>query len=122
EKTKDRSTKQKLGRMLTKLDIKPIKLTDQSYVYRKSCVDLKVKFDDNKWIDDENDVVNEEKDLESQAIKYCEPIIQSNLFIYHDIKKENNDLKQQVALLQEQIKQLTVTKKVIRKVIKEEVK
>jgi hypothetical protein len=57
EETKDNTSKEKLGRMLTKIDIKPIKVNknkSQYYVYNISHVDLKQIYDKHKWITDDD--------------------------------------------------------------------
>ena len=56
--TKDRTSKQKLGKLLKKINIVPIKVKKgnvQCYHYRKTHDELLEEFNKNSWIDDEND-------------------------------------------------------------------
>jgi hypothetical protein len=59
--TKDNTSKEKLGRLLTKLNIKPTKVNKdkvQYYIYKASWKDLKELFEKNIWLDDMTDLDN----------------------------------------------------------------
>ena len=57
--TNDRSTKQAIGRLLTKLNIKAVKLSNNAgYKYKKTCKELTDEYNKNNWMDEENDLVN----------------------------------------------------------------
>ena len=66
--TNDKTTKNKLGRYLKKINITPIKKADKKnkessyYVYKISFEDLKAEFVKNKWLDDMVDHIDESSD------------------------------------------------------------
>jgi hypothetical protein len=68
--TKDNTSKEKLGRLLTKLNIKPIKVNKtvdknkkiQYYIYKASWEELKELFEQNNWLDDMTDLDNVNSD------------------------------------------------------------
>ena len=54
--TLDKSSKQALGRLLSKINITPIKLSGNAgYKYKKSCEELISEYNKNNWMDDDND-------------------------------------------------------------------
>ena len=97
--TNDKSSKQQIGRYLSEFGIKPIKQTDQSYVYRKSCAEITAIFKQKNWMDDENDVVNEDK------------VVATDRKTVDQLQRENELLKQQ-------LKDLAATKTPEKKIIK----
>ena len=59
--TKDKTSNQKIGRMLSELGIKPIKNSNNNgYNYRITCKDLYKIFKDKNWIDETIDLVNDD--------------------------------------------------------------
>ena len=59
--TKDKTSNQKLGRMLTELGIKPIKNSKNlGYNYKKTAKDLYEIFKIKNWLDECIDVINED--------------------------------------------------------------
>ena len=89
--SRDNSSKQKLGRLLATLDIKPIKLSNNmGYKYHKCSEDLFKIYSDKGWIDEENDVIN----------KY------NNDFDKFDNLDEKDELEKKVIELQSEITDL----------------
>lgn len=60
--TKDKTSNQKIGRMLSEIGIKPIKNTNNNgYSYKMSSKELLKIFNDRNWIDETIDLVNDDK-------------------------------------------------------------
>jgi hypothetical protein len=89
--TKDRATKQRLGRDLKRIGIVPRKLANGSYIYEKTHKELRAVFEKNLWIDDLNDVdIVDDSDCE-EDVNDCE----------YGIEKKDDD----VALLKKQLQE-----------------
>ena len=60
--TKDKTSPQKIGRMLKEINIKTVKLSNNAgYKYKISKEDLLKVFTDKKWIDETIDLINDDK-------------------------------------------------------------
>ena len=60
--TKDKTSPQKIGRMLKEINIKTVKLSNNAgYKYNISKEDLLKVFTDKKWIDETIDLINDDK-------------------------------------------------------------
>lgn len=105
--TNDNTSKEKLGRMLTKLGILPIKVKKgklQYYVYRVSHAELKEKFEKNGWIDDnvdlfEDEIKDDTDDAYLEGVDTSDKSINQNLFL----KNENDRLKKELEKLKKQL-------------------
>jgi len=65
--TKDKTSKQKLGALLKKIGIEPIKVKkdgDQFYVYRRTHDELLKSYQANKWMDDLVDVIDKKTNID----------------------------------------------------------
>jgi len=112
--TNDRSSKQALGKLLHKINIKPLKLSNNAgYKYAKSCDELLEEFNKNKWMDNDNDVINPKfsnskfdvgiyDDDDEQEFDYK--------LLYSNLRKENEDLKKQNEELKMKLKSLEPAK------------
>jgi hypothetical protein len=90
--TKDKTSTQKLGRYLTILGIKPVKLSKNAgYKYVKTSKELLEVYQSKKWMDEENDLINPEKAVKADSF---------------DVYEENAELKDQIEELKKQIQQL----------------
>jgi len=90
--TKDKTSTQKLGRYLTILGIKPVKLSKNAgYKYVKTSKELLEVYQSKKWMDEENDLINPEKAVKADSF---------------DVYEENSKLKDEIEELKKQIQQL----------------
>lgn len=114
DKTKDKTTVNKIGRFLTKLDIKPVKMSNNAgYKYIKTSKELLDTFQKLNFMDDTVDhISNNDPEPETEI----ENIYKSK---YEDLLKKFQDLERQ---LKKQAKKecLTLTKKEINKEPEEE--
>lgn len=102
--SKDRTTNNKLGRYLSSLGIKPIKMSKNAgYKYKMTAKELYKIFDERKWIDDTIDVVNPDDACKKNLIEDDFTVDESCRKEYDEAKKRIQELEQQVQLLQEQI-------------------
>lgn len=86
--TKDKTSNQKIGRMLSELGIKPIKNSNNNgYNYRIACKELYKIFQSKNWIDETIDLVNDdviinnnpEFDIEAEIPKiFIKPVVDSD--------------------------------------------
>ena len=102
--TKDRTSNNKLGRYLTSLGIKPIKMSKNAgYKYKMSAKELYKIFDERKWIDNTIDFINPEDTGKKSMTEDAATFDESFRTEYDEAKKRIQELEQQVQILQEQI-------------------
>ena len=115
--TNDRSSKQAIGKLLNKINIKPIKLSNNAgYKYFKSCDELLEEFNKFKWMDTDNDVINptfSSREFLDEGINHDEKEINYKV-MYENLQKENEELKNKLKLL-EPVKTTTKTKSTFKK-------
>lgn len=102
--TKDRTSNNKLGRYLSTIGIKPIKMSKNAgYKYKMSAKELYKIFDEKKWIDNTIDFINPEDTGKNNAMEDDAMVDESLIPKYDEAKKRIQELEQQLNLLQEQI-------------------
>jgi len=118
--TLDKSSKQALGRLLSKINITPIKLSGNAgYKYKKSCEELISEYNKNNWMDDDNDLINPQLrgnlddglDLNNES-----EIIIDYEQLYKNSLQEIEQLKQKLKQVEEPTDILLMKKKVIKKI------
>ena len=111
--TLDKSSKQAIGRLLTKINITPIKLSGNAgYKYKKTCDELILEYNKNNWIDDENDLINPHlKGNLDEGIDECEDTLITIDYetLYKNLLQETEQLKSQ-----QKIESPIIKKKVIK--------
>jgi hypothetical protein len=103
--TKDRTSPQKLGRMLKEIGITSIKNSNNmGYNYRKTAKELYDIFEEKDWIDHEVDVINKQdtEDEDDDDVVVCED--KSIVIRGEDHNEIVNELKKQI----EELKKLVV--------------
>ena len=94
--TKDKTSNQKLGRMLTELGIKPIKNSKNlGYNYKKTAKDLYDIFKSKNWIDECIDVINEDNNIEISE----DEILAEDLYVDKSDKSVNIKIEDHVDLI-----------------------
>lgn len=102
--TKDRTSNNKLGRYLSTIGIKPIKMSKNAgYKYKMTAKELYKIFDEKKWIDNTIDFINPEDTGKNNAMEDDAMVDESLVLKYDEAKKRIQELEQQLNLLQEQI-------------------
>ena len=118
--TLDKSSKQALGRLLSKINITPIKLSGNAgYKYKKSCEELISEYNKNNWMDDDNDLINPQ--LRGNLDDGLDLNNESEIMIdyeqlYKNSLQEIEQLKQKLKQVEEPTETLLMKKKVIKKI------
>jgi hypothetical protein len=114
--TLDKSSKQAIGRLLTKINITPIKLSGNAgYKYKKTCQELIFEYNKNNWIDDENDLINPHLmgNLDEGIDECDDTSIQIDYeTLYKNSLQEIEELKMKLKL--KQVEEPIIKKKVIK--------
>eukprot|EP01041_Mallomonas_annulata_P003282 gene3282-6498_t len=115
--TKDKTSNQKLGRMLTELGIKPIKNSKNlGYNYKKTAKDLYDIFKSKNWIDECIDVINEDNNIEisedeikaeelhvDKTDKSVSIQIEDHVDLINGFEKQMNNLKEYLSDLKDDL-------------------
>jgi len=98
--TKDRTSNNKLGRYLSSIGIKPIKMSKNAgYKYKMTAKELYKIFDERKWIDETIDLINPDE-IGKTKMNDDEATVDE---AFDKAKQRIQELEEQVRLLQEQI-------------------
>jgi hypothetical protein len=91
--TKDRTSNNKLGRYLSTIGIKPIKMSKNAgYKYKMSAKELYKIFDEKKWIDNTIDFINPEDTGKNNAMEDEAMVDESLILKYDEAKKRIQEL------------------------------
>ena len=104
--TSNRNTKQAIGKLLAKINVKVVKLSNNAgYKYKMTCAELIEEFNKNKWMDEANDFINPDissaDELDNDIFDYddepemYEPEIDYKK-LYEDLLKKNEDDKKPI--------------------------
>ena len=96
--SKDKTSKQKLGRDLKSIGIIPIKQSDSTYKYKRTHEELRQTYELKKWIDEENDVVNacDDDDYDNGVNKKDQSVPMVLKSAFEQLREENEQLKKKL--------------------------